>query len=88
MMDQKQLEHLVLQVRWQDNGIYRGKSLCQACLMEKGAIAIPEDQLTFDQVWHQWATLLKRDRCVVCGELKETMILPAREDSTTRHAIR
>ena len=77
MMDQKQLEQLALQVRWQDNGVYRGKSLCQPCLMEKGAISIPEDQLIFEQVWHRWANRLKRDRCVVCGELKETMILPA-----------
>jgi len=77
MMDQQQLEQLALQVRWQDNGVYRGKSLCQPCLMEKGAISITEDQLIFEQVWHRWATRLKRDRCVVCGELKETMILPA-----------
>ena len=78
MRDQQQLEQLALQVRWQDNRAYRGKSLCQPCLMEKGAMAIPEDQLTCEQIWHRWATMLKRDRCVVCGELKETMILPAK----------
>jgi hypothetical protein len=76
-MDQQQLERLALQVRWQHNGIYRRKSLCQACLMEKGAISTPEDQQAFEQVWHQWWNILKRDRCVVCGELKETMLLPA-----------
>jgi len=77
MMDQKQLEHLVLQVRWQDHGTYRGERLCQPCLMETGAISTPEDQLAFEQVWHQWVNRLKQDRCVVCGELKETMMLPA-----------
>jgi len=78
MMDQKQLEQLALRVRWQNHGTYRHKSLCRTCLMEKGAISTPEDQLTFDQVWHQWMKMLKRDRCVVCGELKETMMLPAK----------
>ena len=78
MMDQKQLEHLVLQVRWQDHRAYRGKNLCQACLMEKGAISTSEDQLAFEQVWHQWVNRLKRDRCVMYGELKETLSLPAK----------
>jgi len=45
--------------------------------MEKATISAPEDQMTFEDVWHQWMTMLKRDRCVVCGELKETMMLPA-----------
>ena len=78
MTDQTQLEQRTLQVRWQDNGTYRRKSLCQTCLMEKGAISTPEDRLTFEQVWHQWWNRLTRDRCVVCGELKETLILPAK----------
>ena len=77
-MKQKQLEHLALEVRWQDRGIYRGKRLCRTCLMEKATISAPEDQMTFEDVWHQWMTILKRDRCVVCGELKETMMLPAK----------
>jgi len=76
-MDRNQLEHLALRGRWQDNGTYRGKRLCQACLMEKAIISTPEDQLAFEQVWHQWVYRLKRDRCAVCGELKETLILPA-----------
>ena len=75
-MDEKQLEHLALQVRWQDNRTYRGKSLCQACLMEKANISDPEDKIKFEHVWHQWVKMLKRDRCVVCGEQKETMTLP------------
>jgi len=77
MMDQNELEHLVLQGRWQDHGTYRGKRLCQACLMEKAPISTSEDQLTFEQVWHRWVYRLKRDRCAVCGELKETMMLSA-----------
>ena len=76
MMDQKQLEHRALQVRWQYHGTYRGKSLCQACLLEKANISAPEDKMVFDEVWHQWGRLLKRDRCVVCGEQKETITLP------------
>ena len=77
MLDQNELERLALRVRWQDHGTYRGKRLCQACLMEKGAITTPEDQMTFEHVWHQWVYRLKRDRCVVCGQLKETILLPA-----------
>jgi hypothetical protein len=76
MIDPQQLKHLALQVRRQDHGTYRGKTLCQPCLMEKAAISSPEDQMTFELVWHQWVKMLKRDRCVVCGELKETMLLP------------
>jgi len=45
-------------------------------LMEKAIISTPEDHMTFEHVWHQWMKMLKRDRCVVCGELKETMMLP------------
>ena len=86
MMNQKHLERLALQVRWQDNGTYRGKSLCQTCLMGKATISSPEDRMTFGHVWHQWRKMLKRDRCVVCGELKETMRLPANEDRSTRTA--
>ena len=78
MMDQKQLEHLVLQVQWQDHRAYRGKTLCQACFMEKGAITTPEDQMMFEHVWHQWVYGLKQDRCVVCGQLKETIMLQAK----------
>jgi len=44
--------------------------------MEKAIISTPEDHMTFEHVWHQWMKILKRDRCVVCGELKETMMLP------------
>jgi len=44
--------------------------------MEKAIISVPEDQITIEDVWHQWMRVLKRDRCVVCGELKETMMLP------------
>jgi len=76
IMNQKQLEHLALEVRWQNNRAYRGKRLCQTCLMEKAIISLPEDQITIEDVWHQWMKVLKRDRCVVCGELKETMMLP------------
>ena len=75
-MDQTQLEQLALQVRRQHQGTYSGKSLCQTCLMEKANISAPEDQMKFEQVWHQWGTTLNRDRCVVCGEHKETMTLP------------
>ena len=77
MMDQNELEHLALRGRWQDNGTYRGKNLCQTCLMQKATISSPEDQMTFEHVWHRWVYRLKRDRCAVCGELKETMMLPA-----------
>ena len=77
LMDRKQLGHLALQVRLQNNGTYRGKSLCQTCLMEKASITAPEDQLEFEQVWHEWVKMLARDRCTVCGEQKETMTLPA-----------
>jgi len=76
-MDQKPLAHLALPGRWEDHRGYRGKSLCQACLMEKGAITTPEDQMSFEHAWHQWVYRLKRDRCVVCGQLKETIMLPA-----------
>lgn len=76
-MNQNHLEHLALQVRSQDHGAYRGKPLCQACLMEKANISAPEDRMAFEHVWHQWVKMLKRDRCVVCGEQKETMTLPA-----------
>jgi len=34
MLDQNELECLALRVRWQDNETYRGKSLCQACLLD------------------------------------------------------
>jgi len=44
--------------------------------MEKATISALEDQMTFEHVWHQWMKMLNRDRCVVCGELKETMLLP------------
>jgi hypothetical protein len=44
--------------------------------MEKANISAPEDQMKFEQVWHQWGMTLNRDRCVVCGEHKETMTLP------------
>ena len=77
MMDQKQLEQLALRGRWQDGGAYRRKSLCRTCLMEKATISAPEDQRIFEHVWDQWIKMLKRDRCVVCGELKETMTMPA-----------
>jgi hypothetical protein len=76
MMDQQQLEDRALLVRWHDDGRYRGKNLCQACLMDKANISTQEDRLTFDLVWHQWITMLNRDRCAVCGELKETILLP------------
>ena len=77
MTDKQQLVRRALEVRWQEDGRYRGKTLCQACLMDKAKISVPEDRRTFDLVWHQWGTILIRDRCVVCGELKETMTLPA-----------
>jgi len=74
----QQLEHRALRVRWQDHGSYRGKQLCQICLMEKARIGTSEDRNLFEQIWDQWARALARDRCAVCGEQKETMTLPAR----------
>ena len=55
--------------------------------MDKANIATPEDRMTFDLVWHQWIPMLNRDRCVVCGELKETILLPATWDRATRTAL-
>ena len=77
LMDRNQLEHLVLRGRWQHHGTYCGKRLCQACLMEKAPISTLDDHLRFEHIWHRWVYRLKRDRCVVHGELKETMMLPA-----------
>ena len=78
MMDQKQLAHRVLRGRWQDHATYRGTSLCQACLLKKATLTTLEDHLRFVRLWHRWVDRLKRDRCAVCGELKETMRLPAK----------
>jgi hypothetical protein len=77
-MDQKQLEQHILQIGWKDNGIYSGKTLCQACLMEKGGISAPEGRMVFERVWNEWVLMLSRDRCAVCGEQKETMTMPAK----------
>jgi len=77
MMNQKQREQLALGGRWQDSGTYRGKSLCQTCLLKKVTLSTLEDHLRFVRLWHRWVDIRKRDRCVVCGELTETMLLPA-----------
>jgi hypothetical protein len=63
-------------------GTYRGKRLCQTCLMEQAAIMAPKNQMEFERVWHEWGTMLAGDRWVVCAEHKETMILPANEKGT------
>src|SRR5215510_8771575 len=77
MMNQKQLEQLALRGRWQDNRAYRGKSLCQECLLKKVPLSTLEDHLRFVRLWHRWEDRLKPDHCAVCGELQETIMLPA-----------
>jgi hypothetical protein len=78
-MNRQQLEHIVLQVRNQNGGAYRGKSLCEACLMAKASITVPEDQIELHTIWNQWFTrkLITKGTCVVCGHESETMNLPA-----------
>ena len=72
-MDNRQLEALALKVWHQGNGMYRGKALCRVCVLVKASITASEDTQRFEHIWDHWGTRLKRDRCVVCGELKETM---------------
>jgi hypothetical protein len=78
-MNTQQLIHLAVQVRNQNGGQYRNKSLCQACLMKKAGITAPEDQMEFETVWVQWTLekMAKDGTCIVYGEEKEVMTLPA-----------
>ena len=76
-MNYNQLEELALKAWRRGNGAYLRKALCQGCVLIKASITAPEDALAFEQVWEHWAKMLKRDRCVVCGEMKETMMWPA-----------
>src|SRR5262249_23692366 len=75
-MDNRQLEALALKVWRQGNGMYRGRALCRVCVLAKASVTAPEDAHAFESIWDHWGTRLKRDRCVVCGELKETMTVP------------
>ena len=47
-MNYQQLEHRALKVRDHNGGQYRGKRLCQTCLMEKAGITSAEEQVAFD----------------------------------------
>lgn len=78
-MNYGQLEHLALQVRNQNGGAYREKSLCQVCLMKKARITSPQDKMEFGKVWRKWMIdkLVKQGTCVVCGHEREIMTLPA-----------
>jgi hypothetical protein len=53
-MNHGQLEHVALQVRNQNGGAYRGKSLYQICLMKKARITSPQDKMEFGKVWRKW----------------------------------
>jgi len=40
-MNRGQMRHLAMQVRNENGGAYRDKSLCQGCLKEKAGITAP-----------------------------------------------
>ena len=79
-MNYQQLEHRALKVRDHNGGQYRGKRLCQTCLMEKAGITSAEEQVAFDAIWYSanWLKSQEWGICDACGEKKEVMTLPVK----------
>ena len=78
-MNHGQLEHVALQVRNQNGGAYREKSLSHVYLLKKARITSPQVKMEFGKVWRKRMIekLVKQGTCIACGHEREILTLPA-----------